>query len=323
MAPMFFQQGRNTVNLIFSDHVIRFLELKQHSPLVVQQWGERYFDQELIKDGRILDSKALAFILENCIEEWGIKKKSVRFIVPDQTIAIRKITVPPDVNDDEIKGYLFLEIGTSIHLPFENPLFDIFLLSKTNTGKEVLLVATEEEIVESYVSVLEELKLKPVAADISPLALYRLFHLREDIREEEHVMILQFDHGLLTISIFHKDILVFMRPVPLEGSQTIVDTSVLSSIKLESELFFEFEDIFKDIEQILSFHQFTLNQGSAQVSRFIMCGDHPEMDNIQRSLEQRLDAVIERTSLEDIKSQEGTSVPDSFSTILGLALKEV
>ncbi|MED1204799.1 type IV pilus biogenesis protein PilM [Heyndrickxia acidicola] len=323
MASRFFQQGRNTVNLIFSDHVIRFLELKQHSPLVVQQWGERYFDQELIKDGRILDRKSLAFILENCIEEWGIKKKNVRFIVPDQTIAIRKITVPPDVNDDEIKGYLFLEIGTSIHLPFENPLFDVFLVSKTNAGKEVLLVATEEEVVESYVSLLEELKLNPVAADISPLAFYRLMHLRDYIREEEHVMILQFDHSLLTISIFYQDILVFMRPVPLDGAQTIPDTSALSSFDLESNLLFEFEDLFKVIEQILSFYQFTLNQGSAQVRRFIMSGDHPDMEHIQRRLEQRLDAGIQRIFLEDIKSQDGTIVPDSFSTILGLALKEV
>ena len=37
--------------------------------------------------------------------------------------------IPAEVMDDEINGYLYLELGKSLHLPFEDPVFDTAVLS--------------------------------------------------------------------------------------------------------------------------------------------------------------------------------------------------
>src|SRR5690606_5002050 len=96
------------------------------------------------------------------------------------------------------------------------PVFDSVPLGKTEEKKNVLLVAAPEEIVMSYHNLLEEVNLKPIVCDIGPLALYRLCQFSGLAEEQDHVMILNFDQNLLTISIFHNDIPIFMRPVILE-----------------------------------------------------------------------------------------------------------
>lgn len=60
----------------------------------------------------------------------------MRFLVPDSRLVIRKVAIPKDIKDDEIKGYLYLEMGTSIHLPFEEPIFDVVLLEETEEKRK-------------------------------------------------------------------------------------------------------------------------------------------------------------------------------------------
>ncbi|MBS4173706.1 pilus assembly protein PilM [Bacillus sp. FJAT-49736] len=314
----FWQREQKTLNLAFSDHVIRYVELKTRSPLVVQQYGERFLNSGVIKDGHILDKELLRLILEDIVEESGMRRKPVRFIVPDSLIAIRKQIIPSDIKEDELKGYLFLEIGTTIHLPFENPLFDVYPLPQEGEKREVLLVATEESVVESYKTILEEAKLKPKAADISPLSLYRLYHAVGRTNDKDHFMLLHFDQMLLTISIFHQHIPVFMRPVPIIKEEDVVEVKESSVLSSNSSL--QLEDLLKDVTQIMSFYQYNLQNGNHEVNRILVSGDHPSIETFRAMLADRLDIEIE---LLFGKNASSTVIPNRFSIPLGLALKEV
>ncbi|CAM3747558.1 type IV pilus biogenesis protein PilM [Mesobacillus zeae] len=157
---------RRVINLVINDHSIRFVELKHSNSPVPLHYGEKYLQQGIISDGKIHDYDTLANILDECIQDWRIPGRKVRFTVPDSLVVIRKAAVPTDVKDDELYGYLYLEFGSSIHLPFEEPVFDTVSLPNPNGNKEVLLFAAPEKYVQEYANLLKSAKLKPVSADI-------------------------------------------------------------------------------------------------------------------------------------------------------------
>ena len=53
---------------------------------------------------------------------------------------------------------MYLELGTSIHLPFEEPVFDAVVLSEEKDKKEVLIFAAPEENVMEYSQLFSDVK---------------------------------------------------------------------------------------------------------------------------------------------------------------------
>ncbi|MGM0844073.1 MAG: type IV pilus biogenesis protein PilM [Bacillota bacterium] len=314
-----FGNNKKIANLVITDTAIRYADLKMESPLIVQNYGEKLLPQGVITDGKIIEADTLAMILEECILDWGIKKRHVRFIVPSTSIIIKRVLVPADIAEDELKGYLYMEIGTSIHLPFEDPLFDIVKLGEKEDKQEILLVASPEEVIHAYRDILDEVKLKPVVADISPLALYRYFYHHDMVRSSDHEMILQFDEKLLTISIFHRNQPIFLRPISFQGDAELPDTT---EDQYHGGLLY-LEDTFKEIEKVFSFYKYSLNKGEVNVNNVILTGDHPFLNEIYESLTKRLSAAVHRSPQNSMLDAKGQAVPRYYDLAVGLALKEV
>jgi type IV pilus assembly protein PilM len=312
----FLSSSKKTSNIVFTDNSIRFLELKQTSPVLVQDFGERSLPEGVIKGGKIMDEQTLSYILEECVEEWGIKGRSMRFVAPDPFVVLRKVTIPLDLKEDEIEGYLFLEIGTSIHLPFEDPVFDYALLDEVEKGREVLLIASHQEVVDSYKDVLEDAKLKPIVADISPLALYRVSLEQGSVSPHEHTMFLHFDERLLTISIFRQHKPIFTRPIVLEQEN--------KNVLIEDHLAWRnVEDAFNEIEKVMNFYQYSLHKGEFSVERALISGDHPNIREIDNYIKERLSIPVGFQRLEGIHTVDEEKISGKFAIALGLALKEV
>lgn len=318
MGIRLFKRNQKTVSIVFSDRSIRFMEVALGEQPKILRWAEHLLGNDLIRDGKIVD-QSLRLILEECVETWGIKRRTVQFLVPDLYINIRTVNVPRDVRDDELNGYIFLEIGSSIHLPFEDPVFDAKVLAEKDKEKEVLLVAAQNEVVNAYVQLLDDVKLKPVAADISPLALYRLYHHSGMTTGKEHIMLLHFDADLLTLSIFHNDIPIFVKPLPIQKESISIQ---IGESTTHPELNY-LEDAFLEIEKIMNFYSFTLNHGKASVERIFLSGDLPELDEVMVQLTERLPLKIEQLKIEQYLTSEGQPLRQAFLPVLGLALKEV
>ncbi|EDL64689.1 type IV pilus biogenesis protein PilM [Bacillus sp. SG-1] len=314
-----FGKNKRVANLVITDTAIRYADLKMDSPLILHNYGEKLLPQGVITDGKIIEYDTLVMILEECISEWGITKRPVRFIVPSTSIIVKRVLVPTDIKEDELKGYIFMEIGTSIHLPFEDPLFDVVLLGEKGDKQEILVVASPEEVIHSYRDILEEVKLKPMVADISPLALYRYFYHNDMVRSTDHEMLLQFDEKLLTISIFHNNQPIFLRPISLQG-----DLELAEPLENQSGgLLFYLEDTFKEIEKVFSFYKYSLNKGEVNVNKVILTGDHPYLNEIYQTLSDRLDVAVQRSPKDTVMDTTGQTVPRQFDLAIGLALKEV
>ncbi|MDE3839776.1 pilus assembly protein PilM [Bacillus methanolicus] len=327
---MLFQFGnKRTVNLIMKDYVIRFTELKQAHPPVVSRWGERILPPGLIKGGKIQDFEMLESILEECIADWKIARRPIRFLVPDQFVVIRKISIPSDIKDDEIKGYLYMELGTSIHLPFDDPVFDYFPINRSDKEKrDLLLFAAPENIVTDYANLFENVKLKPVTADISCLALYRLYFEQGNRSQDENLMMVQIDLQAVNISIFEGYIPVFMRHLPMDIDISKWDHYSSGDKEYSyrgdrSEVLNPFEDIYKEAERVMNFYRYTLNQGNRQITKILIDGDHPWIHDVFDEINERFDIPTVKIDSSYFETSDDSHLFSPFHLIVGLGLKEV
>jgi type IV pilus assembly protein PilM len=322
--------NRRRVSLVIKDHVIRFVDTGKPSLSAIRAFGEQYLPEGVIRDGKIIGADDLQITLEQCIDEWAIKRREVQFLVPNPYAVVRKVTVPADIPVGEIGGYLFLEIGSSIHLPFEDPYFDFHVLSQTEATNEVLLFASPESMITEYTTLLESVKLKPVAADLSPLAIYRLYYHLGQANENDHLLCIQFDVQTVHVSIFVQHKLVFMRHlrmnVDLNGWKEIMnqDESVMLEWQGDKEYILgEIQDMVTEIERVMNFYQFSLNQGKSHVTKILLTGEHPYIQDVHEKLSAITEIEINHLFYQGIETVKGQLIPIRYALALGLSLKEV
>jgi type IV pilus assembly protein PilM len=325
------QARRKIANLILKDHVIRYIELKSRHPLSIAKYGEKFLPEGIISDGKIVSREMLEAILEQCIQSWKIRKRRIRFIVPDSYIAIRKLSVPSVLKAEEIRGYLSLELGETIPLPFEQPVFDFVPLKQiSNEEQEILLFAAPEQAVAEYTQLFERLKLKPIAADISPLSLYRLLFTLKDINPKEHLLLVQCDLSSVHVTVFHEHYPLFTRQLNVEMNmndweQIQIGNSnkyYLQWTRSEEELNLQFENIITEIDRVMNFYRFSFQQGEQQINGIVLMGDHPFFHNIYRLMVDRFNIPVEHIDDEVIQALSDP-LDRSYYLPLGLALKEV
>lgn len=308
MALSFLSKKARVVTMTIEEDAIRYVELKSTDPLFISQAEEIALPAGVIKDGEIVDLKALGSILDEAVHQWGLSKKSVRFLAPDEFVIIRKVAFPQGVKVDELKGHFFIEIGSTLYLPFEDPVFDVV---PYNDNTEVLIIASKESVVHSYEQVLNEAKLKATVADITPLALYRLAFLQHDFAEEEHIMMIDFHSKKMTVSIFYEHYPLFMRPVELNlTEEDFLDTAIV------------LEEIESEVEKLSNFYRYSMNAGGAGITKVVFNG----LDNwpeLQARMESRLSVPVYPLVMKPIPSELNDSVPERFNRAIGLALKEV
>jgi len=329
MFSSLFSSKKRIVNIIINDHSIRYLELKQANPPVANKWGEHMLPPGIISNGKIQDYETLSLILDGCLTEWKIRKRPIRFLVPESFVIIRKVSIPANVKDDEIKGHLYLELGSSIHLPFDEPVFDVVVLSNNGEKKEVLIFAAQEDQVMEYVDLFSDLDLEPVEAEISPLALYRLYYHLDQAKQNEDLLVVQFDSHSVNICIFENHIPFFMHHLPIDFVQEEWEMklnrsgeNVLTYVGAPNNLEYQFQDIYKEINRILDFYSYSIHQGQKQFSRILLNGDHPMIENVKKDLEERFNIQVETITYEGNEYIDN-NLPHTHYLALGLALKGV
>ncbi|MDQ0269987.1 type IV pilus biogenesis protein PilM [Cytobacillus purgationiresistens] len=317
---------RNRIcNIIINDYSIRYVELKQKNAITRVRWHERMIPNDIVRDGKIIDLHSMQNILDSCVDEWMLRRKAMRFIVPDPFVIIRKITIPGEISKDEIKGYLYMELGSSIHLPFEEPVFDYSILSEDDDKKELLLFAAQEEPVLQYERLYSSARLAPKAADISPLALYRLYHYLDMHKKGESLMMIQLDLTTVNISILENGIPLFMHHINLGLNEEIgrgVEQSHLYDGKI-NEYSLPVEDIYREMARLMDFYRYSIKQNSQQVTNILINGDHPQLELFEQEMKARFEFPVQKLQLEAAVDEAGNLLPRSMYLALGLALKEV
>ena len=312
-----FTRRKRPVSMTIEEDAVRVVRLKSVDPLVVDVAEEVPLPPNIIVEGKIVDPETLATILDGAVKQWGISRRTVQFLAPDQYVIIRKVPYPDDVLEDELKGHFFIEIGSTLYLPFDDPVFDVVPYIPNTETNEAIVIASKESVLDLYEDVLKDVKLDPITADITPLALYRLAYKQHALTGKEHVLLADLKEDKMTVSIFHAHYPLFMRPVELENA------AVLSVVADIQEQRITPATIVMELEKLINFYRYNMWNGTASITHLLVNGEYDGFDELLSLIRERLSIQAMPLVKEPLQLATGQEIPARFNRTIGLALKEV
>ncbi|WP_138415521.1 type IV pilus biogenesis protein PilM [Aquibacillus sediminis] len=314
-------RAKKHVNLIIKDQVIRYTVSKQSTVDGIIDYGEKFFTNGVVENGKIVNEKAFTSVLESLVREKKWRHKNVFFCVPDASVSIREQLVPKELAKEEIKDYIHMELEDSIRLPFSNPAIDFEILGEENEQTKILLFAYPKERLQQYLQVFNAVRLKPVVADISSLSLYRLYYQLDRAATKEHLLSVQWDKDSLVLTAFnhHKPMFTRFLKASLDTNSwqwSVADNELLWSDEAMPLEGYE-QDQFVTIERFMDFYRYSVMQGEQQITKILLSGDYPYLDRVEKSLRERLDIKIEPIAMHE----QQLRIPAKFADVVGLSIK--
>ncbi|MEG0258621.1 MAG: pilus assembly protein PilM [Lysinibacillus sp.] len=323
---MFNKKKKSHVSIEVKDYVLRAIVAKGADPL---QWKgyELPLASGVVEGATIQDELALFDVLKNSVVKWAGKKQNVRMFVPDTSVLLKSFEHPEDVKAHELKGYAEMELGNSIHLPFQEPLIDVYDPTPGD-GQAVLFAAPSEEV-NKTIGMLLDASLAPQAADIRALCNIRLLERMKYVEAYKTYLIADWSINELSISIFSKGHVEFLRYQSIDTdltqwqSEEVGDDDFAFTYSGEKEDYrMLVTDQVLEIDRVMNFFKFSLHKGEKAVDEIILLGDNPLLQTIAEFLGNNLEEPI--TVLHDkLIEKEFPNFSGKYATLLGLALKEV
>jgi type IV pilus assembly protein PilM len=177
----------------------------------------------VFQEGQILDSPAMAELLEATLAESKIKTKYAATAIPGgRDTVTRIIPVPAELDDRELRE-MVLNQEAGLYLPFPREEADVdyqklgFFVDEDGIEKvQVLLVATRKDVTDAYISTFQQAGLTINVLEISSFSLIRT--IREQLRQftpQEAAAIVDIEFESTEISIVVDGVPQFSRTVPI------------------------------------------------------------------------------------------------------------
>ncbi|MGK7928277.1 MAG: type IV pilus assembly protein PilM, partial [Spirulina sp.] len=176
----------------------------------------------IFEDGQIVDSPALAELIQETLSQNNIKSKKVATAIPMREAIIRIIPIPAELNDQELKE-MVLNHEAGLYLPYPREEVDLdyqklgFFEDEDGIEKvQVLLVATRREVTDIYVDTMQQAGLEIDVLDINSFALIRT--IREQLRQfgpQEAAVLVDIEFESTEIAIIVDGVPQFSRTVPI------------------------------------------------------------------------------------------------------------
>ena len=177
----------------------------------------------VFQEGQIVDSAAMAELIQSTLAENKIKVKQVATAISGgRDTLTRIIPIPAELNDDELRE-MVLNQEAGLYLPFPREEADVdyqklgLFVDEDGIEKfHVLLVATRKEITDSYIQTFQQAGLQIDVLEISSFALIRT--IRDQLRQfspQEAVALVDIEFESTEISITVDGVPQFTRTVPI------------------------------------------------------------------------------------------------------------
>lgn len=322
---MFTKKKKSHVSIEIKDYILRAIVAKGADP---SQWKgyEMPLALGIVEGSVIQDEMELFDVMKNDVAKWAGKKQNARIFVPDTSVLLKSFEHPDDIEWNELKGYVEMELGQSIHLPFQDPLIDVFDPNPSD-GQAMLFAAPSEEVTK-MIGLLLDATLDPQAADIRALCNIRLLAHLQLIKDDRTYLIADWSINELSISIFSFGQLEFLRYQSFDTDlskwkpEEIEEYRFSYHSEVEDEYRMILTDQMLEIDRIMNFFKFSLHKGEKSVDEIIILGDNPLLHTIKEFLENNFSMPIIMLN-DSIIQKSFPQFSEEFASLIGLALKEV
>lgn len=169
------------IGIDITSSAVKLLEIHpQGNRLQVASYGVAPLESGAVSDRRIKDYKSVARSIKRVIDRTHPSTLRTAVAVPSAAVITRTLSLPRDLDDDEMEAQVLLEADQHIPYPLNEVAIDFERLPPLNPDDDaqpVLLVACRKETTEQLDQVLEEAGLQPVVIDVENLAIERAVRL--------------------------------------------------------------------------------------------------------------------------------------------------
>lgn len=266
--------------------------------------GRKILEPGIIEYGKILKPEKLEFVLQKLIEKpkFGkINTKKFIFTLPESKTFIHIFEVPPDFKRKKTEEFIHSEAVSNFPFKLSDIYFDFKIV---NRG--VLLAAVQKNIVDEYLRVFKNLKLKPIALEIESTSIFRALIEKED----ETILITNIGARTTNINIFDEGYLRLSISIDTAGnkfSQALAKKLNISfqeaeSLKKEIGLDHEKKEgkvfliLQKEIQEIISeikkTEDYFRNKTGKKIKKIILAGGSAPIPHLQQYLEENLEKPV-------------------------------
>ncbi|SFU89319.1 type IV pilus biogenesis protein PilM [Alicyclobacillus macrosporangiidus] len=257
--------------------------------------------------------------LDSFVKHHELKGCAAVLNVPSERTILRYLQLPP-LPDKVLRNTVQMELGVSIHLPFDDPTFDVVRVPPLNPdlpqgGAETAsccLVAAPRSLVDHLVHLVADVGLHPVAVDVVPLALRRVSRPAE-LPDDGLNVCVYMDARDITIAVFVGDFMYFVRTVPYLLRDE-ADGFTMSGYA---------RDLGSEIERVVNFFNYNLSPVERPLAAIQLHSVAAEVDPVIELLGQRFGCPVYRVQRDVAWPPE--VAPDLLSVFypaVGLAMKE-
>lgn len=323
---MFNRKKKSHVSIELNDYVLRALVMKG-SELSEAKMFEIALPNGIMDEAILKDEMALFDLFKESAQKWGGKNQKVRFFVPDPMILLKSFDHPNDVTADKLKEYVQMELGHSIHLPFQDPLIDVY--DPTPGDGQAMMFAAASEEVNKFINLFLDIKMQPEVADVRALCNLRLLEQMAVLEPDKTYLVSNWLINELSICIYSNGHVDFLRyqPIPTELNQW--RTKQVAENDLEFTYSGELDDYqmtlsdqVLELDRIMNFFRFSLNKGEKSVDEIIVTGDNPYLDLIHTFLQNNFSVEIKLVD-DKVINKHFPGFKAKHTSLLGLALKEI
>jgi hypothetical protein len=172
-----------TIDIGFRYMKIVQVKKNKHNLLSVVNYGIGDTPKGCIKNGAIKDKDAVVAEISRVIKEHNISMKEAKIVMSGTNIISRVIMIDK-VPESEVDKKIWEEIRDTIPVDMNSNRIDYKLLGNTIVdGQEkikVFVTVVSKKIIDNYISILKELRLKPIAVDIPSNSVSKFFKLNID-----------------------------------------------------------------------------------------------------------------------------------------------
>ena len=337
--------GKKSLGIDISDYSIEIVSLggSFDSPKL-ETLARDVLQEGICEKGEIKRSEDLKGKIQKLLEnpDFGkIGTNKIVFSLPEEQVFIRNFFLPEEISPKEAEEYAAFQAKESFPFPAEAIYFDSRIKER-----EVFLAASPKKIIQEYFKVFQELRLRPVAFEPSPLSLARALSAGDN----SSCLIADIGDFITSFCVFEKKALKMSFSFPLAGraltkaiseklalpgetAERFKEKAGLNPKLKQGKIFLvlqkELQEIIKETKRISDYF---FNKTGKSVEKIILAGGSAALPGIVDYLAQNLETKVEvgdpwqKINIDILKKKEYLKEamkvnPLLYSSAIGAALR--
>ena len=312
-----FKKKTHTVGLDIGSSAVKLAELEMDPKDGIwrlKNFGMVGLPPEAIVDGAVMNTMVIVDAIRDLVASQKIKTREVTASVAGHSVIIKRINLPV-MTVDELDESIQWEAEQYIPFDISDVNIDVQILDDVGdeAGQmEVLLVAARKDLVNEYVSIIQEAGMSPAVVDVDCFAVENMFELNYDVPDGA-VALINVGASNVNINVIEGGVTAFTRDVGMGGRQfteeiqralnisyeeaeamkvggDAADATAVVPEEIESVLAATADALGTEIHRSLDFH---LSASNSNLYRIYLSGGAARTPGLARAIQEKTGTPIE------------------------------